>query len=238
METAYGLQIPQSLDEACQRERTALVVYDMKLGTIDRVSPTGARADIRHLPGRARSRDRDDRGLSETFVSDDVRFVFEFPVRSAKRALAPPSISGNVAARFAGTDHGSTCRRHREPDPAAGVTGCAPRTYASASCQSRGERVARSSMSSYEEKEVLNDPRQRHLRGRAVLPNGLIPYVLASLALWLLLLIVFPAWVSGGLVIALLVACMVSAIVPLLPKVGAARPGVRIVGFGRGSQGL
>lgn len=42
METAYGLEIPQSLDEACRRERTALIVYDMQLGIIGQLKSGAA----------------------------------------------------------------------------------------------------------------------------------------------------------------------------------------------------
>jgi nicotinamidase-related amidase len=34
MENAYGLQIPQKLEEACDPRRTALLVYDMQVGII------------------------------------------------------------------------------------------------------------------------------------------------------------------------------------------------------------
>ncbi|WP_332776790.1 cysteine hydrolase family protein [Polaromonas sp.] len=34
MEKAYGLEIPQSLEEACDSTRTALLVYDMQVGII------------------------------------------------------------------------------------------------------------------------------------------------------------------------------------------------------------
>ena len=34
MERAYGLDVPQSLAEACNRQRTALLVYDMQVGII------------------------------------------------------------------------------------------------------------------------------------------------------------------------------------------------------------
>ena len=34
MEPAYSLEIPQNLGEACNRQRTALLVYDMQVGII------------------------------------------------------------------------------------------------------------------------------------------------------------------------------------------------------------
>jgi biuret amidohydrolase len=34
VEKAYGLEIPQSLEEACDPTRTALLVYDMQVGII------------------------------------------------------------------------------------------------------------------------------------------------------------------------------------------------------------
>src|SRR5262249_52455776 len=37
METAYGLQIPQSLAETCTPRRTALLVYDMQVGVIRQI---------------------------------------------------------------------------------------------------------------------------------------------------------------------------------------------------------
>jgi nicotinamidase-related amidase len=41
VENAFGLQIPQSLDEACTPQRTALIVYDMQIGIL-RQLPHGA----------------------------------------------------------------------------------------------------------------------------------------------------------------------------------------------------
>jgi biuret amidohydrolase len=40
MEKAYGLEIPQSLDEACEPSRIALVVYDMQVGIISQLRET------------------------------------------------------------------------------------------------------------------------------------------------------------------------------------------------------
>src|SRR4030095_14333444 len=37
MENAYGLEIPQSLAEACNPKRTALLVYDMQVGIIGQI---------------------------------------------------------------------------------------------------------------------------------------------------------------------------------------------------------
>jgi hypothetical protein len=34
VEKAFGLEIPESLEEACLPERTALVVYDMQAGIL------------------------------------------------------------------------------------------------------------------------------------------------------------------------------------------------------------
>jgi nicotinamidase-related amidase len=34
VERAYGLEIPESLEEACQPQRTALVIYDMQVGIL------------------------------------------------------------------------------------------------------------------------------------------------------------------------------------------------------------
>lgn len=38
MENAYGLQIPQALEEACDPKRTALLVYDMQVGIIRQIT--------------------------------------------------------------------------------------------------------------------------------------------------------------------------------------------------------
>jgi len=32
MEKAFGLEIPENLDDACELNRTALLVYDMQIG--------------------------------------------------------------------------------------------------------------------------------------------------------------------------------------------------------------
>jgi nicotinamidase-related amidase len=37
METAYGLQIPRRLEEACNAARTALLVYDMQVGVVRQI---------------------------------------------------------------------------------------------------------------------------------------------------------------------------------------------------------
>ncbi|MFC3108975.1 cysteine hydrolase family protein [Undibacterium arcticum] len=41
MEQAYGLEIPQSLEEACDPIRTALLVYDMQVGIIGQLKDGG-----------------------------------------------------------------------------------------------------------------------------------------------------------------------------------------------------
>jgi nicotinamidase-related amidase len=38
METAYGLRIPCTLDEACDPRRTALLVYDMQVGVVGQIA--------------------------------------------------------------------------------------------------------------------------------------------------------------------------------------------------------
>lgn len=38
METAYGLRIPRTLDEACDPRRMALLVYDMQVGVVDQIA--------------------------------------------------------------------------------------------------------------------------------------------------------------------------------------------------------
>jgi isochorismate hydrolase len=38
MERAYGLEIPQSLEEVCDPRRLALVVYDMQVGVLNQIS--------------------------------------------------------------------------------------------------------------------------------------------------------------------------------------------------------
>lgn len=38
METAYGLRIPRTLDEACDPRRTALLVYDMQVGVVGQIA--------------------------------------------------------------------------------------------------------------------------------------------------------------------------------------------------------
>jgi len=37
MQSAYGLEIPRSLDEACTPARTALIVYDMQVGILQQI---------------------------------------------------------------------------------------------------------------------------------------------------------------------------------------------------------
>jgi biuret amidohydrolase len=38
VETAYGLRIPRTLDEACDTRRTALLVYDMQAGVVGQIA--------------------------------------------------------------------------------------------------------------------------------------------------------------------------------------------------------
>lgn len=38
MERAFGLEIPQTLGEVCNRQRTALLVYDMQVGIVSQIS--------------------------------------------------------------------------------------------------------------------------------------------------------------------------------------------------------
>ena len=56
MERAYGLDVPQNLAEACNRQRTALLVYDMQVGII-RQMKNGAEivAQVKRVLDAARS---------------------------------------------------------------------------------------------------------------------------------------------------------------------------------------
>ena len=38
METAYGLNIPRTLEEVCHPQRMALLVYDMQVGIVNQLS--------------------------------------------------------------------------------------------------------------------------------------------------------------------------------------------------------
>src|SRR5262249_32364787 len=42
MERAYGLEIPDNLEEACRPQRTALVVYDMQVGILRQLRDAAA----------------------------------------------------------------------------------------------------------------------------------------------------------------------------------------------------
>jgi nicotinamidase-related amidase len=42
VETAYGLSIPQSLEEICDPARTALLVYDMQVGVVSQIAGAAA----------------------------------------------------------------------------------------------------------------------------------------------------------------------------------------------------
>jgi hypothetical protein len=50
LERAYGLEIPQSLEEACNPDRVALVVYDMQVGILRHGAATeiGIEPTVRH----------------------------------------------------------------------------------------------------------------------------------------------------------------------------------------------
>ena len=41
MQQAFGLTIPQSLEEVCDPARTALIVYDMQVGVVSQLSDGG-----------------------------------------------------------------------------------------------------------------------------------------------------------------------------------------------------
>lgn len=47
MEKAYDFEIPQSLEEACHAQRTALIVYDMQVGIIKQLQD-GDAITVRH----------------------------------------------------------------------------------------------------------------------------------------------------------------------------------------------
>ncbi len=42
MERAYGLQVPQNLNEACDPQRLALIVYDMQVGILSQIKESAA----------------------------------------------------------------------------------------------------------------------------------------------------------------------------------------------------
>ena len=57
MQQAYGLQVPQSLKEACDPRRLALIVYDMQVGVLgqiaDRAAVTANVAEVLHAAREA-----------------------------------------------------------------------------------------------------------------------------------------------------------------------------------------
>jgi biuret amidohydrolase len=56
MQQAYGLEIPQSLDEACEPRRLALVVYDMQVGILRQLrDPAPTLANVMRALEAARS---------------------------------------------------------------------------------------------------------------------------------------------------------------------------------------
>ena len=42
METAFGLQIPRTLEEVCDPRRLALIVYDMQIGVLRQIKDADA----------------------------------------------------------------------------------------------------------------------------------------------------------------------------------------------------
>lgn len=42
MERAYGLEVPQTLEEACDPERLALIIYDMQIGVLRQIKNAAA----------------------------------------------------------------------------------------------------------------------------------------------------------------------------------------------------
>jgi len=42
LERAYGLQVPQNLNEACDPRRLALIVYDMQVGILSQIKEGAA----------------------------------------------------------------------------------------------------------------------------------------------------------------------------------------------------
>jgi biuret amidohydrolase len=52
MQRAFGLEIPETLEEACDPSRAALVVYDMQVGVLDQIANatrSTCGAPLRHL---------------------------------------------------------------------------------------------------------------------------------------------------------------------------------------------
>ena len=76
-----------------------------------------------------------------------------------------------------------------------------------------------------------NDPRQPRPEGDARPARAALPCALVSLALWLALMVAFPAWMLGALVGALLVGCAASAVAPWLAALGPGRTRPRTGGL-------
>ena len=64
MQEGFGLEIPETLEEACDPGRAALLVYDMQVGVLQQVPErdhvveavgrvSGAELDVRHGPAKA-----------------------------------------------------------------------------------------------------------------------------------------------------------------------------------------
>ena len=82
MERAYGLAIPQNLADACDRQRTALLVYDMQVGVIRQIQ------NGREVVARVK-------GLLEAARGAGIRVFF------TRHMSLPKEVSGVSALRMA-----------------------------------------------------------------------------------------------------------------------------------------
>src|SRR5262245_22951758 len=124
MERAYGLDIPDNLEEACRPERTALVVYDMQVGILRQLRD-GAGVTARVLQVLQAARGRPPRVLPAAPVlaqrvgrrlpAPDGEGLAAGHVRRRSPALVPPGQPGVPARPGAGPPrHGGGLRQDHD----------------------------------------------------------------------------------------------------------------------------
>src|SRR6476620_3940490 len=130
MKTAFGLNIPQTLEDVCDPRRTALLVYDMQVGILSQIK-NSKQITSKVLEVLTAAREAGVRVFFSRHLSLPKELIGVFQFRTAMALATKEFAGGNqslVSARKsrlsnrAGTDAAST-RRHFRQDHDVGFRG-------------------------------------------------------------------------------------------------------------------